>query len=66
MLKILKFNKKNSLKDLEKFLDKRKSIQKNQTIIVSKIINSVKKNGDKAVINYERKFSKLKNNSKKI
>ncbi len=66
MLKILKFRKKNSLKNLEIFLDKRKSIQKNQTSIVSKIIRDVRKNGDKAVINYEKKFSKIKTKSKKI
>jgi len=66
MLKILKFNKRNSLKVLEKFLEKRKSFQKNQTITVSKIISNVKKNGDKAVISYEKKFSKLKKNSSKI
>ena len=38
MLKILKFNNKESLKTLKIFLDKRKSIQKNQTIVVSQII----------------------------
>ena len=32
MLKILKLNNKNSLKSLKIFLDKRKSIQKNQTL----------------------------------
>tara|TARA_B100000963_G_scaffold183838_1_gene159775 strand:- start:201 stop:1496 length:1296 start_codon:yes stop_codon:yes gene_type:complete len=60
MLKILKLDNNRSLKNLIKFLDKRKSIQKNQTAIVSKIIKNVKKNGDKAVINYEKKFSKIK------
>ena len=66
MLKVLKFNNKNSLKTLKIFLDKRKSIQKNQTSIVSKIIKNVKKNGDKAVLNYEKKFSKIKTKSNKI
>ena len=66
MLKILKFDNKKSLKILKIFLDKRKSIQKNQTIIVSKIIKNVKKNGDKAVINYEKKFSKIKTKSNKL
>ncbi len=66
MLKILKFNTKGSSKVLKVFLDKRKSIQKNQTTIVSKIIRNVKKNGDKAVINYEKKFSKVKTISNKI
>ena len=65
MLKILKLDSNRSLKNLIKFLDKRKSIQKNQTVIVSKIIKNVKKSGDKAVIDYEKKFSKIKtkNNS---
>ena len=40
--------------------------QKNQTLIVSKIIHNVKKNGDKAVINYEKKFSKLRSSSTKL
>ena len=33
MLKILKFKNKNSLKALKIFLDKRRSVQKNQTAI---------------------------------
>ena len=66
MLKILKFNNKNSLEKLKIFLDKRKTIQKNQTSLVSKIIQNVKKNGDKSVINYEKKFSKIKFKSNKI
>tara|TARA_B100000614_G_scaffold235106_1_gene231627 strand:- start:192 stop:1490 length:1299 start_codon:yes stop_codon:yes gene_type:complete len=65
MLKVFKLDNKNSFKNLIKFLDKRKSFQKNQTSIVSRIIKNVKKNGDKAVISYEKKFSKIKtkNNS---
>ena len=67
MLKIIKLNNEKSLKILKIFLDKRKSIQKNQTSVVSKIIKNVKKNGDKAVINYENKFSRnKKNKSSKI
>ena len=66
MIKILKFNKSNSLKSLKLFLNKRKSIQKNQTLIVSKIIQRVKKNGDQAVIDYEKKFSKIKSSSIKL
>ena len=62
MLKTLNYNNQNSLKTLELFLDKRKSIQKNQTSVVSKIIKNVKKNGDRAVLNYEKKFSKIKRN----
>ena len=66
MLKVLKFENKRSLKNLKIFLDKRKSIQKNQTSIVNQIIKNVKKNGDKAVINYEKKFSKIKTKSNKL
>jgi len=66
MLKILNYNKKNSLKDLEKFLNKRKINQKNKTSSVTKIIQNVKKNGDKAVLNYEKKFSKIKTKTTKV
>jgi histidinol dehydrogenase len=67
MLKFLNFNKKRPLKNLEVILNKRKLTQKNQTSIVNKIISDVKKNGDKAVLKYEKKFSKIKNiKSKKI
>ncbi len=66
MLKILKFDNKNSLKNLNLFLLKRKIIQKNQTATVSKIIQTVRKNGDKAVLTYEKKFSKIKSKSNKI
>ena len=66
MLKILKYNNKNSLKYLELFLNKRKLIQKEKSFIVSKILRDVKKNGDKAVLRYEKKFSKIKKNSSKV
>ena len=66
MLKILKYKTNKSLKSLELFLNKRQSIQKNRTSEVLKIINNVRKNGDKAVLNYEKKFSKIKNNSSKL
>ena len=66
MLKTLNYNNQNSLKILELFLNKRKSIQKNQTSAVSKIIKNVKKNGDRAVLNYEKKFSKIKKKTRKL
>ena len=66
MLKVLKFDNKKFSKTLIKFLNKRKSTQKNQTTTVAKIIKNVKKNGDKAVINYEKKFSKNKTKSNKV
>ena len=58
MLKILKISDKKSFKNLKIFLDKRTSIQKSQTSIVNNIIKNVKKNGDKAVIAYEKNFLK--------
>ena len=66
MLKVLKYNKKNSLKILEIFLNRRKSIQKNKSSVVIRIIENVKKNGDKAVLKYEKKFSKIKSKSNRI
>jgi len=66
MLKNLKYNQKNSFRKLMTFLEKRNSIQKSQTLAVHKIILNVKKNGDKAVLSYEKKFSKIKTNSNKI
>ena len=66
MLKILKYNKKESSQSLENFLNKRKFLQKNKTFAVERIIRNVKKKGDKAVLNYEKKFSKIKLKSPKI
>ena len=51
MLKILRYGKKSSLKNLELFLNKRQSIQKNKTPVVKKIIDNVRKKGDIAVLN---------------
>ena len=64
MLKFLNFNQKNSLKKLETILNVRKSRQQNQSAIVKKILYNVKKNGDKAVIKYEKNFQISKINPK--
>jgi histidinol dehydrogenase len=66
MLKLINYNKKNSLNNLESILNKRKLFQKKQTSTVNKIILDVKRNGDKSVKKYEKKFSKLKFKSIKI
>ncbi len=66
MIKIFNANQNNYLKKLEYFLDKRKNTQKKNTNIVKKILFDVKKRGDQAVLKYEKKFSKIKINSKKI
>ena len=65
MLKILKYKKKNSLKTLEILLNKRKFIQK-KSLAVIRIIENVKKNGDKAVLYYEKKFSKIRSKSNSV
>tara|TARA_Y100000816_G_scaffold290334_1_gene278758 strand:+ start:851 stop:2149 length:1299 start_codon:yes stop_codon:yes gene_type:complete len=66
MLKILNYNSKGSPNSLKIFLDKRKYSQKNLVQTVSKIIKNVRKKGDKAVLDYEKKFSKSKVKSNKI
>ena len=66
MLKYFDATKKNSLKKLEFILESRKINQKTKTSAVRKILSDVKKLGDKAVIKYERKFSKIKSRSSKI
>jgi len=66
MLKYLDYNKKNSLNNIKIILNKRKSMQKNKASVVRKIISNVKKNGDTAIIKYEKQFSKIKNKSSKI
>ena len=66
MLKYFNANQRNFLNKLEKVLEKRKIKQQNQSDVVKKILASVKRNGDKAVIKYEKKFSKIKSNSTKI
>ena len=66
MLKFINYNKTNSLTNLENILNKRKSSQKSKTSIVKNIISNVKKNGDKAVLSYEKKFSKIKTKTNRI
>ena len=55
---VLKSNNKNFYKSLDNLLSKRKKKLKASSVSVTKIINDVKKNGDKAVLKYERKFNK--------
>ena len=66
MIKFLNANKKNFSKKLELILNSRRQKQNIKTAVVKKILLDVKKNGDKAVLNYERRFSKIKTRSKKI
>ncbi len=66
MLKTFNYNKNGASKILEVFLNKRKFTQKNIATSVYKIIQNVKRNGDKAVLNYEKKFSNIKTKSNKV
>ena len=58
MIKINKFINSKGLGKLEQILDKRRASQNSTIPIVSKILNDVKKNKNKAVIKYEKRFSK--------
>ncbi|MDC0061005.1 histidinol dehydrogenase [Candidatus Pelagibacter sp.] len=59
-MKILNSNSKNFKKSLDILLQKRKNKIRFNSMSVSSIIQDVKKNGDKAVLKYEKKFNKNK------
>ena len=56
-MKILNSNKKNFEKDLDKLLLQRKKKVQSSSVSVTGIIKDVKKNGDKAILKYEKKFN---------
>ena len=60
MIKILDSKTKNFDTALDKLLSKRKNKVQLNSVSVTKIIKDVKKNGDKAVLKYEKKFNKNK------
>ena len=60
MIKILNCKNKNFPKQLAIFLKKRRSGKNTDTKIVKKIIKDIKNNKLKAVLKYEKKFSKNK------
>ena len=60
-MKILNSNNKNFYKNLENLLLLRKSKIKSSSNSIIKIINDVKKNGDKALLKYEKKFNQNNN-----
>lgn len=55
-MKILNSNNRNFDKSLESLLLKRKNKIKTNSVSVIKIINDVRKNGDKALLKYEKKI----------
>ena len=58
MIKVINCKKKNYKRELLSFLDKRRSGKEVDTSIVPKIIKDIRKNGKKALLKYEKKFSK--------
>ena len=68
-MKILNYKNKNFDKNLDSLLLQRKSKIQFNSVSVTSIIKDVKKNGDKAVLKYEKKFNqnvKIIPNSKQI
>ena len=59
-MKILNIKNRNFEKTLDKLLVKRKNKIKSNSLSVSNIIRDVKKNGDKALLKYEKKFNRNK------
>ena len=57
-MKILNYKNKNFDKLLDNLLLKRKKKLQSNSVSVIKIIQDVKKNGDKALLKYERRFNK--------
>ena len=58
MIKVINCTKKNYKRELVSFLDKRRSGKLVDTSIVPKILKDIKINGRKALLKYEKKFSK--------
>ena len=58
-MKVLDSNKKNFDKTIDSLLSKRKKKIQSSSVSVKKIVEDVKKNGDKAVLKYEKRFSKI-------
>ena len=57
-MKILNSNSKNFDKTIDSLLLKRRKKIQSSSVSVRKIVEDVKKNGDKAVLKYEKRFSK--------
>ena len=56
-MKILNSNKKNFYKNLDNLLLQRKKKIQFNSALVSGIIKDVRKNGDKALVKYEKRFN---------
>ena len=60
MIKILNIKNRNFKKKLDESLNKRRNKIQSSNISVKKIIQDVKKNGDKSILKYEKRFNKNK------
>ena len=60
-LTYLNSNKKNFINKLEIILNRRRTRDSRKYLLVKKIIKDIKKNKDKALIKYEKKFSNINN-----
>ena len=58
MIKVINCNRKNYLNNLIKFLDLRRSEKKIENKTISNILKDIKKNKNKSLLKYEKKFSK--------
>jgi histidinol dehydrogenase len=58
MVKVLNSSNRGFDRELDKLLSARKSKVQSSSISVTNIIKDVKKNGDKALLKYEKKFNK--------
>ena len=59
-MKVLNSNIKNFDKNLDHLLLQRKKKVQSNSVSVSSIIKDVKKNGDKALVKYEKRFNQNK------
>ncbi len=58
MIKVINCNKKNYLNNLTKFLDLRRFEKRIENKTISNILKDIKKNKNKSLLKYEKKFSK--------
>ena len=68
-MKIIDFKIKKFDQNLDRLLSQRRKKINSSSVSVTKIIKDVKKNGDKALLKYEKKFnqnSKIKTTSKEV
>ena len=60
MIKILNTKSQDFKKKFNYYLNIRRKYSANKVSVVKKIVNDVKKNKDKSIIKYEKKFNNVK------